>query len=35
MQIVLQRTQAQLDDDDEEESREFHGDAELPTESLG
>jgi site-specific recombinase XerD len=34
MQIVLQRTQAQLDDDEEEENREFHGDAELPTESL-
>jgi len=35
MQVVLQRTQALQHDDDEEETTELHGDAELPTESLG
>jgi len=35
MQIVLQRTQVQLEEDDEEETIALHGDAELPTESLG
>jgi hypothetical protein len=28
MEVVLQRTQAQQEDDDEGESMEFHGDAE-------
>jgi site-specific recombinase XerD len=35
MEVVLQRTQAQQDDDDEGESMESHGDAESRTESLG
>ncbi len=35
MEVVLQRTQAQQEDDDEVESMESHGDAESRTESLG
>jgi len=35
MQVVLQRKQAQQEDDDEGESMELHGDAESRTESLG
>jgi site-specific recombinase XerD len=35
MEVVLQRTQAQQEDDDEGESMESHGDAESRTESLG
>jgi len=35
MEVVLQRTQAQEKDDEDEESMESHGDAESPTECLG
>ena len=35
MEVVLQRTQAQQEDDDEGESLEFHGDAESSTDRLG
>jgi site-specific recombinase XerD len=34
MQVVLQRMQAQQEDDDEGESMEFHGDAKYPTDRL-
>ena len=35
MEVVLQRTQAQQEDDDEGESMESHGDVQSPTDSLG